>query len=93
MLVDLEVDVGESFQRRKHARTSRFAPAGLAIDERDTPQQLCGGEARAAGGAIAGRRGLTEKKQMGKRRKAVMAGPRGTIDGKLASRIAVSILG
>lgn len=66
--------------------------AEIAALEKYLPAQLSEEEARAAIEAIAAELGLTEKKQMGALMQAVMARHRGVIDGKLASKIAASLL-
>lgn len=65
----------------------------MAIIESYLPPLLSEEEARQAIEAIARELGLSEKKDMGKLMQAVMAKHQGTIDGKLASKIASSILG
>ncbi|NLE47290.1 MAG: GatB/YqeY domain-containing protein [Sandaracinaceae bacterium] len=65
----------------------------MAIIESYLPPSLSEEEARQAIEAIARELGLSEKKDMGKLMQAVMAKHQGTIDGKLASKIASSILG
>lgn len=67
--------------------------AEIAVIERYLPKQLDEDEARAAIAALASELGITEKKQMGALMKAVMDRYRGQVDGKLASRIAGSLLG
>ena len=66
--------------------------AEIEVIERYLPKAMSEEEARAAIAAIAQELGVTEKKQMGALMKAVMAKHRGTIDGKLASKIAGSLL-
>jgi hypothetical protein len=66
--------------------------AEIAVIERYLPKQLDEDEAREAIEALAKELGVTEKKQMGPLMKAVMERYRGQIDGKVASRIAGSIL-
>ncbi len=60
--------------------------------EKYLPEQMSEEEARAAVEAIASELGLTEKNQMGALMQAVMARHRGVIDGKLASKIATTVL-
>lgn len=64
----------------------------IAVLERYLPKQLSEDEARAAIAALASKLGITDKKQMGQLMKAVMDEHRGQIDGKLASKLAGSIL-
>ena len=66
--------------------------AEIAIVERFLPKAMSEDEARDALVALAAELGLTEKKQLGQLMKAVTARYRGIIDGKLASKIAGSIL-
>ncbi|MCU0672813.1 MAG: GatB/YqeY domain-containing protein [Myxococcota bacterium] len=66
--------------------------AEIAIVERFLPKAMTEDEARDALVALAAELGLTEKKQLGQLMKAVTARYRGVIDGKLASKIAGSIL-
>lgn len=66
--------------------------AEIAVIERYLPAQLSEEEARAAIESLAAELGLHEKRQMGELMKAVMERFRGQIDGKVASRIAGSIL-
>jgi hypothetical protein len=66
--------------------------AEIAVVERYLPTQMGEDDARAAIAAIAKELGLTEKKQMGQLMKGVMERHRGQIDGKLASKLASSIL-
>lgn len=66
--------------------------AEIAILERFLPTQLDEPAAREAIAALAAELGLREKKQMGQLMKAVMERYRGQIDGKMASRIAGSLL-
>jgi uncharacterized protein YqeY len=66
--------------------------AEIAIVERFLPKAMTEDEARDALVALAAELGLTEKKQLGQLMKAVTARYRGIIDGKLASKIAGSIL-
>ncbi len=66
--------------------------AEIAALEKYLPAQLSEEEARAAIEAIAAELGLCEKKQMGALMQAIMARHRGSIDGKLASKIAATIL-
>ena len=66
--------------------------AEIAIVERFLPKAMTEDEARDALVALAAELGLTEKKQLGQLMKAVTARYRGVIDGKLASKLAGSIL-
>lgn len=66
--------------------------AEIAIVERFLPKAMTEDEARDALVALATELGLTEKKQLGQLMKAVTARYRGVIDGKLASKLAGSIL-
>lgn len=66
--------------------------AEVAILEAYMPAALSEDEARAAIKALADEMGITEKKQMGQLIKAAMGKYRGQIDGKLASKIAGSML-
>lgn len=64
----------------------------IRILEAYLPKSMSEDEARAAIEAIAAAEGFTEKRDMGKLMQAVMAKHQGTIDGKLASRLAGEIL-
>ncbi|MCB9596342.1 MAG: GatB/YqeY domain-containing protein [Sandaracinaceae bacterium] len=64
----------------------------LAVLARYLPEPLDDAAARAAIAALAEELGVTEKKQMGALMKEVMVRFRGQIDGKLASKIAGSLL-
>lgn len=66
--------------------------AEIVIVERYLPKALSEDEARQALAALVAELGLSEKKQMGQLMKAVMERYRGQIDGKLASRIAGTLL-
>jgi len=66
--------------------------AEIAIVERFLPKAMTEDEARDALVALAAELGITEKKQLGQLMKAVTTRYRGIIDGKLASKIAGSIL-
>lgn len=66
--------------------------AEIAVVERYLPAQMGEDDARAAIEGLAKELGLTEKKQMGQLMKGVMERYRGQIDGKLASKLASSIL-
>ena len=66
--------------------------AEVAVLEGYLPAALSEDEARDAIKALADEMGITEKKQMGQLIKAAMAKYRGQIDGKLASKIAGSLL-
>lgn len=66
--------------------------AEIRILERFLPTQLDEPAAREAIAALAAELGLREKKQMGQLMKVVMERYRGQIDGKMASRIAGSLL-
>jgi uncharacterized protein YqeY len=66
--------------------------AEIAIVERFLPKAMTEDEARDALVALAAELGISEKKQLGQLMKAVTARYRGIIDGKLASKIAGSIL-
>lgn len=66
--------------------------AEIAIVERFLPKAMSEDEARDALVALAAELGITEKKQLGQLMKAVTARYRGVIDGKLASKLAGSIL-
>lgn len=66
--------------------------AEIVIVERFLPKAMSEDEARDALVALAAELGLTEKKQLGQLMKAVSARYRGVIDGKLASKLAGSIL-
>ena len=66
--------------------------AEVVIVERFLPKAMSEDEARDALVALAAELGLTEKKQLGQLMKAVSARYRGVIDGKLASKLAGSIL-
>ena len=64
----------------------------IEIIQRFLPQAMSEQEAKAAITELVAELGVTEKKQMGQLMKAVMDRYRGQIDGKLASRIAGSLL-
>jgi hypothetical protein len=66
--------------------------AEILVIEKYLPTALTEEEARASIAEIVAELGLTEKKQMGALMKAIMAKHRGTIDGKMASKIASSLL-
>lgn len=66
--------------------------AEIAVVERYLPAQMSEDDARDAIEALAKELGVTEKKQMGQLMKGVMDRYRGQIDGKLASKLASSIL-
>jgi len=66
--------------------------AEIEVIQRYLPEQLSEDEAREAIEALAEELGVGEKKQMGQLMKAVMDRYRGRIDGKLASKIAGSVL-
>lgn len=66
--------------------------AEIVILERFLPAQLDEAAAREAIAALVAELGLREKKQMGQLMKAVMERYRGQIDGKMANRIAGSLL-
>ncbi len=67
--------------------------AEIAILERYLPKQMSEAEALDAVRAIADEIGATEKKDMGRLMKEVMARHKGVIDGKLANVLAGRVLG
>ncbi|HJL18579.1 MAG TPA: GatB/YqeY domain-containing protein [Sandaracinaceae bacterium LLY-WYZ-13_1] len=79
----------EKAQRPELADAER---AEIEVIQRYLPAQMDEAEARAAIESLAKELDVTEKKQMGQLMKAVMERYRGRIDGKVASRIAGSIL-
>lgn len=66
--------------------------AEVAVVERYLPKALSEDEARVIIEALAKELGVTEKKQMGSLIKEAMARNRGQLDGKMASKIAASVL-
>ncbi|MFK8003122.1 MAG: GatB/YqeY domain-containing protein [Polyangiales bacterium] len=66
--------------------------AEVAVVERYLPKALSEDEARTIIEALAKELGVTEKKQMGSLIKEAMARNRGQLDGKMASKIAASVL-
>lgn len=64
----------------------------MALIESYLPPAMSEEDARAAIAAIASELGIEEKRDMGKLMQAVMARHQGAIDGKLASKIASSLL-
>lgn len=67
--------------------------AEIEIIERYLPKRMSEDDAKAAIIAIVTELGASEKKDMGKVMKVVLERHRGLIDGKLASKIAGSLLG
>ena len=66
--------------------------AEIKVVERYLPTALTEDEARAAIDAVAKELGITEKKQMGQLIKEAIRRHQGQLDGKLASKIASSLL-
>ncbi len=66
--------------------------AEILVIEKYLPTALTEDEARASITQLVAELGLTEKKQMGALMKAIMAKHGGTLDGKMASKIASSLL-
>lgn len=66
--------------------------AEVVVVERYLPKPLTEDEARSIIEALAIELGVTEKKQMGSLIKEAMARNRGQLDGKMASKIAASVL-
>ena len=64
----------------------------VTVVERYLPKALTEDEARSIIEALAIELGVTEKKQMGSLIKEAMARNRGQLDGKMASKIAASVL-
>lgn len=64
----------------------------VVVVERYLPKPLSEDEARTIIEALAIELGVTEKKQMGSLIKEAMARNRGQLDGKMASKIAASVL-
>ncbi|MBC7172593.1 MAG: GatB/YqeY domain-containing protein [Polyangiaceae bacterium] len=67
--------------------------AEIAIIERYLPEKLSEDDALAAVRAIATEIGASEKKDLGRLMKEVLARHKGVIDGKLASTLAAKVLG
>ena len=66
--------------------------AEVSVVERYLPKALSEAEARVIIEALAKELGVTEKKQMGSLIKEAMERNRGQLDGKMASKIAASVL-
>ncbi|MEM9070602.1 MAG: GatB/YqeY domain-containing protein [Myxococcota bacterium] len=85
-------DSAQQYEEAGRTELAEKERAEIVALERYLPQAMSEEDARTAITAIASELGITEKKQMGQLMKAIMAKHRGVIDGKLASRIAGSIL-
>ncbi len=80
------------YQKGGRADLAERELAEVAVLEAYLPKALSEDEAKAAIQAIATELGVTEKKQMGQLMGAVRERHRGTIDGKLAAKIAGQLL-
>jgi uncharacterized protein YqeY len=83
----------ESFEAGGRKEAADKERREIEVLERYLPKQLDEAEVRAAAAAIAAELGLAGKKDLGRLMKELMARHRGTLDGKLASRIAGEVLG
>ena len=83
----------ESYEEAGRADSAQRERAEIEVIQRYLPRQLDEGETRAAVQAIIDEQGLSGKKDMGRVMKELRARHEGTIDNKLASKIAGELLG
>lgn len=83
----------ESYEEAGRADAAQRERAEIEVIERYLPRQLDEAETRAAVQAIIDEQGLSGKKDMGKVMKELRARHEGTVDNRLASKIAGELLG
>lgn len=83
----------EAYEEAGRADSAQQERAEIEVIQRYLPRQLDEAETRAAVQAIVDEQGLSEKKDMGRLMKELRARHGGTVDNKLASKIAGELLG
>lgn len=91
--VKSRAESAEEYERGGRPELAEKERAEIAILERYMPKRLSEEEATAAVRAVAAEIGASDKKDLGRLIKEVMARHKGAIDGKMASGIAAKLLG
>ncbi len=91
--VKSRAESAEEYERGGRPELAAKERAEIAVLERYLPKRLSDDEALEAVRAIAAEIGASEKKDLGRLMKEVMARHKGAIDGKLASALAAKVLG
>ena len=87
------LDAAEQYDAADRPELSEKERAEAALIEAYLPQQMGEDETRALVEKLIGDLGISEKKELGKLMKAVMADYKGQVDGKLVQRFAGELLG
>jgi uncharacterized protein YqeY len=91
--VKSRAEAADEYERGGRPELAEKERAEIAIIERYLPKKMGEDEALEAVRAIAAEIGASEKKDLGRLMKEVLARHKGVIDGKLASALAAKILG
>ncbi len=82
----------EQYEKAGRDELAEIEKVEIAVLERYLPKMLSDDETRAIVTAKVAELGISEKRDMGKLMKAVLAEHKGTVDGKLVSRLAGELL-
>ncbi len=91
--VKSRAESADEYDRGGRPELAEKERAEIAVIERYLPKKMSDDEALAAVRAVAAEIGATDKKDLGRLMKEVMARHKGVIDGKLASALAAKVLG